>query len=67
MRIDKFLTELGVGSRSEVKKMIKTGQITVNGIPVKKAELQIDETKDEVTYQGKILCYQQFEYYMFHY
>ena len=66
MRIDKFLTELGVGSRSEVKKMIKTGQITVNGIPVKKAELQIDETKDVVTYQGKVLCYQQFEYYMFH-
>ena len=66
MRIDKFLTELGVGSRSEVKKMIKTGQITLNGIPVKKAELQIDETKDVVTYQGKVLCYQQFEYYMFH-
>ena len=66
MRIDKFLTELGIGSRSEVKKMIKTGQITVNGIPVKKAELQIDETKDVVTYQGKVLCYQQFEYYMFH-
>ena len=66
MRIDKFLTELGVGSRSEVKKIIKTGQITVNGTPVKKAELQIDETKDEVTYQGKILCYQQFEYYMFY-
>lgn len=66
MRIDKFLTELGVGSRSEVKKILKTGQITVNGIPVKKPEEKIDETKDVVMYQGKALLYQQFEYYMFH-
>lgn len=66
MRIDKFLTELGVGSRSEVKKILKTGQVTVNGIPVKKPEEKIDETKDMVAYQGKTLMYQQFEYYMFY-
>ena len=66
MRLDKFLTELGVGTRSEVKKILKTGQITVNGIPVKKPEEKIDETKDIVMYQGKILAYKQFEYYMFH-
>ncbi|MBR5316998.1 MAG: 16S rRNA pseudouridine(516) synthase, partial [Lachnospiraceae bacterium] len=35
MRLDKFLTELGIGTRSEVKKILKTGQVTVNGIPVK--------------------------------
>ncbi|MBQ8279442.1 MAG: rRNA pseudouridine synthase [Roseburia sp.] len=66
MRLDKFLTELGVGTRSEVKKILKTGQVTVNGTPVKKPEEKIDETKDVVTYQGKVLAYQQFEYYMFH-
>ena len=66
MRLDKFLTELGVGTRSEVKKILKTGQVTVNGIPVKKPEEKIDEAKDVVAYQGKVLAYEQFEYYMFH-
>jgi len=66
MRLDKFLTELGVGTRSEVKKILKTGQVTVNGTPVKKPEEKIDETKDIVAYQGKVLTYEQFEYYMFH-
>lgn len=31
MRLDKFLTEMGLGTRSEVKKILKTKQITVNG------------------------------------
>lgn len=66
MRLDKFLTELGIGSRSEVKKILKSGQVTVNGIPVKKPEEKIDVTKDVVVYQGQTLVYEQFEYYMFH-
>lgn len=66
MRLDKFLTELGVGTRSEVKKILKTGQITVNGIPVKKPEEKIDEAKDIVAYQGRVLAYRKFEYYLFH-
>ena len=66
MRLDKFLTELGIGTRSEVKKIVKTGQVTINGTPVKKPEEKIDESKDIVAYQGKILAYEKFEYYMFH-
>ena len=66
MRLDKFLTELGIGTRSEVKKILKTGQVTVNGIPVKKPETKIDECNDKVLYQGQLLQYQQFEYYLFH-
>lgn len=66
MRLDKFLTELGVGTRSEVKKILKSGQVTVNGEKVTKPEQKIHETKDVVAYQGNPLSYQQFEYYMFH-
>ena len=66
MRLDKFLTELGVGTRSEVKKLLKTGQVTVNGEKASKPEQKIDENKDVVCYQGNVLAYQQFEYYMFH-
>ena len=66
MRIDKFLTELGIGTRSEVKKLLKNGQVLVNGVAVKKSDEKINETEDVVTYQGQVLCYQQFEYYMFY-
>ena len=66
MRLDKFLTELGIGTRSEVKKLLKTGQVTVNGEKASKPEQKIDENKDVVCYQGRVLAYQQFEYYMFH-
>lgn len=66
MRIDKFLTELGIGTRSEVKKILKGGQVTVNGSIVTKPEEKIDEIRDVVAFQGKTLSYQQFEYYMFH-
>lgn len=66
MRLDKFLTELGIGTRSEVKKLLKTGQVTINGEKASKPEQKIDENKDVVCYQGRVLAYQQFEYYMFH-
>lgn len=66
MRLDKYLTELRLGTRSEVKKIIKTKQIMVNGVPALKPEQKIDELSDVVTYKGNKLEYEQFEYYLFH-
>ena len=43
MRLDKLLTELGTGSRSEVKNIIRSGLVTVNGEVVKKPEQRVDE------------------------
>lgn len=42
MRLDKFLTEMGLGTRSEVKKILKTKQITVNGEIVTKPETKVE-------------------------
>lgn len=66
MRLDKFLTELGLGTRSEVKKLIKSKKILVNGIPAQKPEEKINEDSDDVSYMGKSLSYQKYEYYIFH-
>ena len=33
MRLDKFLVEMGIGSRSQVKQYVKKGTVTVNGVP----------------------------------
>ena len=64
IRLDKFLTELSVGTRSEVKGMVKKGKVTVNGTSCKVPETKIDTTTDIVALDGQVLQYSEFEYYM---
>ncbi|MBZ2099771.1 rRNA pseudouridine synthase [Streptococcus mitis] len=64
MRLDKFLVACAVGSRTEVKNMLKSGRVTVNGKKEKSAKLQIDEERDEIRFDGQVLEYEEFVYYM---
>lgn len=64
MRLDKFLCEMNIGSRSQVKTYVKNGLVTVNGATAKNAEQKIDEAKDAVAYRGEVLWYQKYHYYM---
>ncbi|MGT2920651.1 rRNA pseudouridine synthase [Streptococcus chosunense] len=64
MRLDKFLVACAVGSRTEVKNLLKAGRVTVNGKKEKSAKLQIDEERDEIRFDGQVLEYAEFVYYM---
>ncbi len=64
MRLDKFLSACGLGSRTDVKKLIKSGKITVEGTASPKPETQIDETSQSVFFEGKPLLYREFIYLM---
>ena len=64
MRLDKFLCEMNIGSRQDVKKIIRAGKITVNGLPSLKPEMKIEEMTDKVVYNDTVLAYQPFQYYM---
>ena len=64
MRLDKFLANAGVGTRSEVKQYIKKGLIKVNDIPAKKADMSINEDDDTILFQNKIVSLQKYYYYM---
>ena len=44
--------------------MLKAGRVTVNGKKEKSAKLQIDEEKDEIRFDGQVLEYEEFVYYM---
>ena len=66
MRIDKYLAEMGQGTRSEIKKLIRSGRVMVDGETVKKPELKIDETTQKVSLDGKQIGYAKKEYYMLH-
>ena len=64
MRLDKFLVACAVGSRTEVKNLLKAGRVTVNGKKEKLAKLQINEERDEIRFDGQVLEYEEFVYYM---
>lgn len=64
MRLDKFLCEMNVGTRSQVKNLIRRGLVTVNGRAAGDAGLKIDESNDSVCVQGRVLEYRKFVYYM---
>ena len=64
MRLDKMLSECGVASRSEASRAARAGKITVNGVPVKKADQKVDPDVDRVVYCGKPVVYQQFVYFL---
>ena len=66
LRIDKYLADCGLGTRSEVKKYIKAKQITVNGEVVGKPEQKIDENVDVVCFKGHPIAYEKYVYYLFH-
>lgn len=64
IRLDKFLCEMEIGTRSQVKDMVKKGMVSVDGEVVKKADYKFDETAARVCVNGKELSYQKFYYYM---
>ena len=64
MRLDKFLVENGLGSRTQVKQLLKKGQVLVNGRAEKSPKTQIDEIRDEIVVSGQRLTYEKFVYYL---
>ena len=64
IRLDKFLSEMSGWTRSEVKKIVRTGSVTVDGHEVKKPETKIDEKLSIVRVDGRQIKYNKYEYYM---
>ena len=62
MRLDKFLANSGIGSRSEVKRIIKDKRIRVNGEIIKSDSFNVDETKDVVLFDETEIKYKKFYY-----
>ena len=54
-RLDKFLCDSGLGTRSQVKAILKSGAVTVNGIPAKDGSMKIDPQTAAVCHRGQRL------------
>lgn len=62
MRLDKYLADCGIGTRSEIKKLIRSGCVTVSGEKKITPELKIDENTAEVYFEGNLLKYRKYIY-----
>lgn len=62
MRIDKFLSNMGYGSRKEVKILLKSKAVEVNGVEIRDPKVHIDELSDDVTVGGEHVEYAEFIY-----
>jgi len=66
IRLDKFLADAGIGTRSEVKNLIKRKAVTVNGACAAKPEIKIAPDEDEIAVNGTIVAARGFVTYMLH-
>ena len=64
LRLDKMICNLGYSTRSQLKKEIKSGCVTVNGQIVKDSSLIVDSDLDIVTYNGETINYIEYIYIM---
>ena len=64
MRLDKFLADAGLGTRSQVKTIIRKGTITVNGVPAKKPEQSVNPETDQICDGSRDLTAVKTVYYM---
>ena len=63
-RLDKLIASQGKLSRSDVKKMVKSGRVTVDGAVVKSADIKVDADKSVISVDGKALNYKKNIYIM---
>jgi 16S rRNA pseudouridine516 synthase len=64
MRLDKLLANMGVGSRKGMKKVLKSGLVSVNGQVVKDGKVHVNPETDLITCQGEGIHYQKYVYFM---
>lgn len=64
IRLDKYLADMGTGTRSEVKSFLKKGKVSVDGEVEFKGERKIETGVNQVTFEDRIISYIVYEYIM---
>lgn len=64
MRLDRLLSELGYGSRSEVKQYLKKRHVQINGSIITEGKFHVDPEQDEIIIEGELQHYQPYVYYL---
>lgn len=66
LRLDKFLADMGIGARSEIKVWIRKGRVTINDEVCNKPEQKVTVGIDKVSFDDTRVDYSKYIYYMLH-
>lgn len=64
IRLDKYLADSGIGTRSEVKKLIKAGRIKIGEVVIKDADFKVDPDNMVVLFDNQQINYEEYLYFM---
>ena len=64
MRIDKLLSDMGLATRSEARAACKSGQVLVDGAPVKDSSCHVDPERQSIAFRGREISYRRYTYVM---
>lgn len=64
LRLDRLLSEMNIGTRSEIKVWIRKGRVEVNSLTCRKPELKVDVDKDTIAFDGQRIVYEEYIYLM---
>ena len=64
VRLDRLLSELGVASRKELRQIIRSGRVSVNGESITEPEKHVDPASDEIRLDGEALRLRRSRYFM---
>lgn len=64
MRVDKLLSNMGYGTRKQIKKSVKDGEVIVNGRVIKDPGEKVDSENDNIAFAGEEVIYREFIYLM---
>ena len=62
MRLDKLFTTVGLLSRREAAIAVRRGEVTVNGVPARSADMKVEPERDVIALRGEEVVYREFVY-----
>ena len=63
MRLDKYLSELNIGTRKEIKAAVRKGRVLIDGKMASDPSVSLSG-EETVTFDGRVLTYEKYVYYM---
>ena len=64
IRLDKYLSNMNIASRSKVKEILKGGRVRVNSKVETKGDVKVDPEADVIEFDGVRIFYEQYRYFM---
>ncbi|MCI7796214.1 MAG: rRNA pseudouridine synthase [Lachnospiraceae bacterium] len=64
IRLDKFLADMGKGTRSQIREAVRKGRVLVNGEIVKESDRKVRPMEEQVLFDGEPVSYVEYEYFM---